>query len=147
MEILLRKIQQSDYEKGFPELLSQLTSIGNIDQDLFYKYIQNVNHNKNHHVYVFHDLDLDKIIGTGTIIIINKFIHSSNNLAIIEDVVIHKLCRGQHLGKDMITKLINTANDNFCYKIILNCDNQNIDFYKKLGFKNGENSMVKYLLH
>lgn len=145
MHIFLRKLEGNDYYKGYIDLLSQLTFTGNISITEFNNQFEKIKANKNHHVYVFQDLDTDKIVGSGTIVIIDKMIHNCSKLALIEDVVIDSKYRCKNLGKDMINRLINVAKDKLCYKIILNCEDKNMNFYRNLGFDKGENNMVRYL--
>ena len=75
----------------------------------------------------------NKIIGAGTIVNIEKL--HNNSIGQIEDVIISEKYRGNGLGKLIIEKLIVVGlNDFRCYKVILNCLDKNIDFYKKCNF-------------
>jgi glucosamine-phosphate N-acetyltransferase len=75
----------------------------------------------------------NKIVGAGTIFKLEK-IHN-NPIGQIEDVIIKESHRGIGLGKILIQKLSSIGlKDLNCYKIILNCLNKNIDFYKKCNF-------------
>ena len=51
--------------------------------------------------------------------------------------------RGYGLGK----KLLETAKSECdgCYKIILDCSNENVDFYKKCGYEWKGNEMALYI--
>ena len=63
-------------------------------------------------------------------------------VAHIEDVVVDKSMRGYGLGKKLIEVAIKECQD--CYKIILDCSDENVEFYKKCRFKCKENQMVIY---
>ena len=65
-------------------------------------------------------------------------------VAHVEDVIVHNDCRGNGLGKMLVNKCIEHAKQQHCYKIILNCSNENIPFYEKCGFNKKENEMAMY---
>jgi len=138
-----RLLEQGDFQKGFLELLSQLTIIGEISKDEFIKRFDFINKNKNHKVYV---LEQDnKIISCATLLLEPKFIHKCGFVGHIEDVVVDKACRGQKLGKRIIDFLTNEAKIFGCYKIILDCDEKNIGFYQKCDYSKKGAFMAKYL--
>jgi glucosamine-phosphate N-acetyltransferase len=75
----------------------------------------------------------NNIIGAGSIFKINKL--HNNPIGQIEDVIITSQYRKYGLGKLLINKLIKIGYEEFnCYKVILNCLEKNIEFYKKNGF-------------
>ena len=84
----------------------------------------------------------DNIAGMGTLFIEDKIIHNFGKVGHIEDIVIDKQYRKLGLGKKLILFLKNKANENKCYKVILNCDNHKIPFYIKCGFIRENNQMV-----
>ena len=63
----------------------------------------------------------------------------------IEDIVICNTNRGMGIGKGLISFLINIANDEDCYKVILNCKKEYVGFYEKCGLVNHDIEMVKYI--
>jgi len=75
------------------------------------------------------------VVGYIKLIIELKFIHNCGTVGHIEDVSVHP----DHQKKGIATQLINTAikkaKDCKCYKIILNCNKDVIELYKKCGFK------------
>ena len=85
------------------------------------------------------------IIGSGTILIEQKFIHGCSLIGHIEDVVVHKDYRKQGIGNILIQDLIEISKTLNCYKIILDCSLNNILFYEKCGLKRSESqNMVLY---
>ena len=99
--------------------------------------------NKDHTICVI-DED-NKIISCGTIIIEKKLIHHLGLVAHIEDVITDTDYRGKGLAKKIIQYLIDYSQQRGCYKVILNCSEQNCPFYKKLGFRENEKQMALYL--
>ena len=63
----------------------------------------------------------------------------------IEDIVTHSEYRGMNLGKLVIETLKFIGEKVGCYKIILDCSEQNKAFYEKCGFKSKEIEMVMYI--
>ena len=49
----------------------------------------------------------------------------------IEDVVVSSDLRGHGLGKLVVNKCLVYAKSEGCYKCILDCSEENIEFYKK----------------
>tara|TARA_B110000093_G_scaffold54366_1_gene58530 strand:- start:18 stop:314 length:297 start_codon:yes stop_codon:yes gene_type:complete len=84
------------------------------------------------------------IIGSVTIFIETKLIHNFGKVAHVEDVIVDNTCRGKGLGKMLVQKCIDYAQKHDCYKIILNCSDENIPFYEKCGFSKKENEMALY---
>jgi glucosamine-phosphate N-acetyltransferase len=84
-----------------------------------------------------------KIIGCGSFFILNK-VHT-NPIGQIEDVVIDKNYRGLGYGKLLIDFLVKFGKEKTtCYKIVLNCTQENLEFYHKCGFKEIANQ-CKYI--
>lgn len=47
----------------------------------------------------------------------------------------------------IIEELVRIGDNLGCYKILLDCSEDNVKFYEKCGFKKKEVQMVKYLPH
>ena len=52
--------------------------------------------------------------------------------------------RSNGIAKEIIEQLINLANSNNCYKVILDCKPELCEFYEKNGLKRTGNQMSKY---
>ena len=100
MSLNYRLIQQGDLNKGFIELLSQLTTTGTVSRDAFLQRIKTIMMNPNHRVYVLERAN--KIISCATLFVEPKFIHECGKVGHVEDVVVDVACRGQKLGKKII---------------------------------------------
>ena len=91
-------------------------------------------------------ISIDEILniqGCITIIIERKMIHNGGYVGHIEDVVVDEKYRKRSIGKQLIEYAINFCKENGCYKIILSCNDEVEEFYKKCGFtcKNKEMSL------
>jgi len=90
----------------------------------------------------------DKIVGMASLYWQLKFIRGVSMSGHIEEVVVHKDHQGKGIGRKLIEKLIERAKDGQyggCYKISLNCSDDVVGFYEKLGFKRVANEMKMYL--
>ena len=85
------------------------------------------------------------MIGCGSLILERKFIRNLGLCGHIEDIVISKEYGGKNLGKRIIETLKQIGQANGCYKLILDCSEQNEPFYNKCGFKKKEIQMVWYI--
>lgn len=82
-----------------------------------------------------------KVMGAANLLLINKILRSGSTMGLIEDVAVSQEARGLGLGKLLIEDLIALGWESGCYKIILNCSDDNIAFYEKCGMKLAENQM------
>ena len=134
----VRQIQINDFEMGLMDLLGQLTEAPNIKFEDFVK--QFIKFGYNTRIYV---IEYEKrIIGYGSIYIDYKFYRNCKNVGHIEDIIIDKDYRGKGLSKLIINKLLESAREKDCYKIILNCKDEYVGYYQKMGFKIVGNTMV-----
>jgi glucosamine-phosphate N-acetyltransferase len=88
----------------------------------------------------------DKIVGTASYFIESKFLHNGGKVMHIEDVVVVENHRGVGIGKMLILHLVNLGKNENCYKVILDCNENNVMFYEKCGFKKHEIQMRKQLI-
>jgi len=147
----LREVVNSDYHKGFLELINQLFKLPTFYNFDGYKSVSyeafclNMEKIKKQDgiIYVIEDLKNKKIIATGKLIVEQKS-HGSK-MGIIQDVVTDNSYRGVGNGRRIITKLTELAKHNQCYKVVLNCNPENIEFYKKCGFTQKGVEMCTYL--
>ncbi|GMH28722.1 hypothetical protein Nepgr_030565 [Nepenthes gracilis] len=143
----VRKLQITDKTKGFLELLQQLTVCDRISDEEFQgRFLELCAHGDDHVIYVIEDDDSGKIIATGTLFIEKKFIRSCGKAGHIEDVVVDSGSRGMHLGKKIIGFLTEHARSMGCYKVTLDCKEENREFYEKCGLEQRGVQMVKYFV-
>ena len=143
-DLVIRLLEASDYHKGFFEVLSQLTSANKPSESDFISRFTEMANRSCETIYVVEHLPEHKIIGTISIFIEFKFIHNLSKVCHVEDFVIDSNYRNKHLGSKLLQMAIQYARDANCYKIILDCEDKLICFYKKFGFKKNANSMQLY---
>ena len=141
---IIRQIEENDYNKGYLDVISQLSIVNSNDItfEKFINYVNNTLHDK-HMIYVIEKEN--HIISTITIIIEDKIIHTMGRVMHIEDVVVDKNYRGEGLGKMLLDYAIGIAEREKCYKIILNCSEENRVFYEKCDFTHKNIQMSRYL--
>jgi len=138
--IVFRKLQKSDFHKNYIQLLSQLSNTGNITEEQFSNIFQNLNS----HIYVFEDVEAQKIIASATLLFEQKFIHNGGIVAHLEDVVVDSESRGFRIGQKLIQNIIEIAKENNCYKIIADCKTSLLPFYAKNNFQKKDNQIAIY---
>ena len=94
-------------------------------------------------MYVIADAN-SKIIGAATLLIEKKLLHGGSAVGHIEDVVVDNAVRGSGLGKMLITSLVQTSYEAGCYKVILDCSDDNVPFYTACGLKTCGHEMAVY---
>jgi glucosamine-phosphate N-acetyltransferase len=139
VNFVIREIQLADLKKGFFDTLSSLSHVGNIaDQnDRAEKILSEIKSYPFYTIFVAVKED-NQLIGSITILIEQKFIHNGGKVGHIEDVVTKKEYEGMGIGKALVLKALDFAKENTCYKVILDCSKSNVEFYKKIGFKEHE---------
>ncbi|KAI9260678.1 acyl-CoA N-acyltransferase [Phascolomyces articulosus] len=138
----LRPLKRDDYNKGFFDVLSQLSVTGNISQQVFEERFDMMQRMGCYYLVCIEALD--EIVACATLIVEHKFLHSCGQAGHIEDVVVSDTQRGKKLGKRLIDQLTHMAQALGCYKIILNCKEHNIQFYEKCDLQVAQVQMSNY---
>jgi glucosamine-phosphate N-acetyltransferase len=141
----LRELNLSDDFVAYTTLLEQLTTTHpeNITKEAYLLHLKQILSNPLHKIYVA--VNSGKIVGSATLLIEPKIIHTLSYVGHIEDVVVDENSRAGGVGRLLIEHLIKIAKEHNCYKIILTCSDKNIGFYEKFGFKKRDNNMAYYL--
>ena len=138
-EIEIREIEEGDLEKGFLETLDFLRKSSDIDKNKAKEILKKIKQNQNHIIHVA--VDDNKIVGSTTLLIEQKFIHDGGLVGHIEDVVVRKDYEGKGIGIKLVTSLLERAKEKNCYKTILDCKDDVKQFYERIGFKRESNGM------
>ncbi|KAG0420601.1 Glucosamine 6-phosphate N-acetyltransferase 1 [Dictyocoela roeselum] len=138
----IRPLQESDYDEGFFECLSELTLAPKVSKEEFLKRFNMLN--EDYVVLVAYHEEDKRVIGTGAIFFEHKFIRNLDLKGYIEDIVVCKKYRGMKIGTRIVKSLKNIGIERMCYKIVLSCDYKNIGFYEECGFEKKEALMAYY---
>lgn len=138
-EIKIRDIVESDIDNGFLESLDSLRNASDLNKDTARDILKKIIGNPDH---IIHVAEVDgKVVGSTTLLIEQKFIHKGGKVGHIEDVVVSKEFEGRGIGIKLVTSLLEVAKAKNCYKTILDCKNELIPFYERIGFKQESNQM------
>jgi len=133
--LVVRPLQSDDFERGYLELLKQLTSVGDVSQaDFKDRFSLMRSCQGTYYNTVIVDRKTDRVIGAASLIVERKFIHQCANRGIIEEVIVSDQYRGKSLGRLIVQTLVELGKALDCYKITLNCTDQMIAFYERIGF-------------
>ncbi|PAV62192.1 hypothetical protein WR25_16991 isoform B [Diploscapter pachys] len=98
--LAVRPLHIADFDKGYLDLLSQLTTVGPVTREQFNERFLVMQHTQPtaYYVVVIEDESSQKVVGSATLVIEWKFIHSASCRGRVEDVVIDANMRGKKLG-------------------------------------------------
>ncbi|MFN3653906.1 MAG: GNAT family N-acetyltransferase [Candidatus Nitrosotenuis sp.] len=138
-EITIRKITEADIDKGFLESLDSLRKASDLDRQKAKSILKKLSQNPDHVIFVA--VQGDRVVGSTTLLIEQKFIHGGGKVGHIEDVVVDAQHQGKGIGEMIIKYVLDYAKKQGCYKTILDCDDRVKPFYEKLGFVHHSNGM------
>jgi len=145
MAIKIRLLQIVDLKpkSGFWETLANLTSVNEVSYSRAVKAYHR-SKKQDSYTYVAIDSTDGQIVGTVKLLVEQKFIRNLAMAGHIEDVATRKGYEGQGIASQLIDTTLQKAKALDCYKVILDCRQKLIDFYKKFGFKEAEVEMKIY---
>lgn len=146
--LIIRPLALHDFDRGYLQLLGQLTSTGTVTRESFAERFRQMKSCPNtYYIAVVEDTSRRQVIGTTTVVVEQKFIHSTGMRGRIEDVVVSEACRGLELGKLLVETMTLLGKAVGCYKVSLECADKNVRFYEGLGFNVDERYMVRRFGH
>lgn len=142
IKYVIRELEEEDLnpDKGFLEILSNLSKTDYLPPKKMKEIFKEVKEKENS--YIFVALGKDKqIVGAIKLIIERKFSHGGSRAGHIEDVVVRKEFEKMGIASSLIKKVLVKAKKLGCYKVILDCRDELIPFYKKFKFHEFENCL------
>ncbi|XP_067010692.1 probable glucosamine 6-phosphate N-acetyltransferase isoform X2 [Anabrus simplex] len=134
-QLRVRPLCPADYDRGFLELLEQLTTVGNVSKEQFLKRFAAMKAAEGtYYVTVVEDSLRNRVVAAATLVVEQKFVHNAGVRGFLEDVVVNNTYRGKQLGKLIVATVGLLAEYLKCYKITLTCKDNLIPFYKSLGY-------------
>lgn len=141
-EITFRELEESDYEKGYFELLQHLTDCRKSSKDEFAEQLRQIKATGMTEIIV--GVYKNRIISNITLIYEKKFIRNLGTVCHVEDFVIHPELQKMKLGTTICQLIKQKAKEANCYKIILDCSEEVKAFYIKQGFIKKSEGMALY---
>ena len=134
----IREIEENDIESGrLLEVLESLAPVEGLSKPAAKAILKEIKSNPLHRIFVAvieNGRNQGLIIGTTTLLVEPKFIFGGGRVAHIEDVAV----RAQYQSKGIGFKLVSYATEHAavmgCVRSILDCSNENIPFYEKVGY-------------
>eukprot|EP00042_Codosiga_hollandica_P027511 m.137543 g.137543 ORF g.137543 m.137543 type:complete len:338 (+) comp52508_c0_seq1:103-1116(+) len=145
INVEIRPLHESDFDKNFTELLQQLSTVGSISPAFFHSRLSEFRRTDMQTMVVAEDMSLGRICGSGTLMIEPKFIRNAGLVGHLEDLVVDIGLRRKGIGAAIVKLLLQYAKQMSCYKVILDCSEANVPFYEKCGFKRKDASLVRYI--
>jgi glucosamine-phosphate N-acetyltransferase len=147
----IREIEEIDIESGgLLEVLENLAPVGGLSKPAAKAILKDIKSNPLHRIFVAVVQDgrnQGLIIGTTTLLVEPKFIFGGGRVAHIEDVAV----RAEYQRKGIGFKLVNYATEQAaimrCVRTVLDCSDENIPFYEKIGYSYHGNSMKIQHIH
>lgn len=91
--------------------------------------------------WIFVAVHEERVMGTASLYVEEKFIHNGGKVGHVEDVVVSPNYRGMGLGSQLVQRCLQEARGAGCYKVILSCQSDRVSFYERLGFRPHEQQM------
>lgn len=141
----IREVEESDIENGgLLEVLENLAPIGGLTKIAARAILKEIKSNPLHRIFVAvveEGIDRGLIIGTTTLLVEPKFIFCGGRVGHIEDVAVRAGYQRRGIG----FKLVNYATEQSvmmrCVRTVLDCSDENIPFYEKIGYSYHGNTM------
>ncbi|KAK3596498.1 hypothetical protein CHS0354_007404 [Potamilus streckersoni] len=144
--LCMRPLCRGDYDKGYMSLLSQMTKVGDVSREEFEaRFSAMESCPDSYYIVVIEDVMTKKVIGSGTLVIEQKFIRKCSSRGRIEDVVVHNQYRGRQLVKLLMDTLMVLSYQLGCYKVSLESEDDRLIFYSQFGLikEEGQNYMCR----
>ena len=146
-DIIIRPLASDDYNRGHLRVLSDLTQAPDIGLLAWSKqFAAQLASPNTYFPIVFVNTCTDQIVACGTLFVEYKFLRGAGLCGHIEDIVVHKDGQGKGLGKRIIDVLTEVAKKRGCYKVILDCSQNNVPFYEKCGYHKAGEQMAVYFV-
>ena len=137
---MIREIQKADLDQGYFDLLCQLSGeLKTVTSDIIIDCWERYSRNPCHQIFVYEHVE--RVIGVAGVLIEHKMLHYKSTVGHIEDVVVDKTSRLSGVGKALIRECVTYCKAAGCYKVILDCSQDNVSFYEACGFHIDGNCM------
>jgi glucosamine-phosphate N-acetyltransferase len=147
----IRDIEENDIESGgLLEVLENLAPVGGLSKPAAKAILKEIKSNPLHRIFVAVIQDGSNqglIIGTTTLLVEPKFIFGGGRVAHIEDVAVRAEYQRKGIGFKLVSYATEQAAIMRCVRTVLDCSDENIPFYEKIGYSYHGNSMKIQHMH
>ena len=141
----IREIEETDIESGeLLEVLENLAPVVGLTKPAATEILKEIKSNPLHRIYVAvvnEGIDRSMVIGTTTLLVEPKFIFSGGRVGHIEDVAVRTGYQRRGIGFKLVKYATEQAELMGCVRTVLDCSDENIPFYEKIGYSYHSNTM------
>jgi len=142
MKMSVRPIEKEDFDRGYIELLNVLSSPSDgLKREWFEGVVESLG--PWHQIWVLESIER-KMVATITLLVERKMIRGGSHVLHVEDVIVHPDYQKQGIGRQLMKKARDVADEHNCYKIILDCNEANAPFYEFCQFQRHQVQMAWY---
>ena len=132
-EFIFRDLEIDDFEKGYPDLLPQLTD-GVLTRAAFLRrFNELLKYQDLIQTLICEERATGKIIGTIRFFVEPKYIHNANSVLHFEDLVVDAAYRNRGVGTKLVKIVVNIAKKRGCYKCLADAKKELLPFYEMAG--------------
>ena len=141
----IREIEESDIENGgLLEVLENLAPVEGLTISAATAILKEIKSNPLHKIYVAvvqEDTEQSLVIGTTTLLVEPKFIFGGGRVGHIEDVAVRTGYQRRGIGLKLVKYATEQSVLMRCVRTVLDCSDENIPFYEKIGYSYHGNTM------
>ena len=137
--VTVRILREADLHNGFLETLDALRPASDLAPERAAEVFRRLDGNPDCVVAVA--VAGGRVVGAATLLIEHKFINQAGRAGHIEDVAVAADQQGRGIGSALIRYLLERAAEAGCYKTIIDCADDVVPFYERLGFRRRTNGM------
>lgn len=130
----VRELRAGDMDNGFLDTLGSLSDVEGLTPEEARRILATM---KLSHLYHFLVAVTSggRVVGTTTLLVERKFIHGGGLVGHIEDVAVRRGYQGRGVGGSLVKAAVQKAKELGCYKCILDCKDELVEFYERQGFR------------
>ncbi|HYA83584.1 MAG TPA: GNAT family N-acetyltransferase [Candidatus Bathyarchaeia archaeon] len=137
----IREIREEDIDNGrLLEVLENFPLEG-LSKATAKAILKEIKTNPLHKIFVAITKDDNLVIGTTTLLVEPKFIFGGGRVGHIEDVSVRKEYQRKGIGFKLVNYATEQAALMGCVKTVLDCSDESMRFYQKLGYSYQDNCM------
>lgn len=146
----IRELVLEDLDNGFLETLDNLLpDTSKLNRSKARDLLAEIRSNPLHRIFVLvisqRRSGSEVVVGTTTLLVEPKFIFNGGRVGHIEDVSIRRGYEDKGLGRKLVSHATRVAKEMGCVKMVLDCSEETMPFYEKLGYSYQDNCMKKLL--
>jgi glucosamine-phosphate N-acetyltransferase len=130
-QLTIREMTARDLSAGFLDALASLSDVGLTPAEAAEVFRNRLRLG----IRTFVAFMNDRVVGTASLLLEQKFIHRGGWVGHIEDVAVHRNHQHHGVGTALVQHATEEARKRGCYKVILDCFEHLMPFYERLGYR------------